>query len=87
MPYSDCFYRGYDQGRLIVEALKNCENTNDGEAIMKAFKNLSGVELLGGTFDFTNGTGDGLTSANKWMILDGKIQVFDKEAALNWRNK
>lgn len=87
MPYSDCFYRGYDQGHLIAAALKNCENVNDGESIMKAFKNLSGVELLGGTFDFTNGTGDGLSSANKWMILDGKIQVFDKESALNWRGE
>ena len=86
MPYSDCFYRGYDQGRLIVEALKNCKDVNNGEEIMKAFKNLSGVELLGGTFDFTAGTGDGLTQANKWMIMDGKIQVFDKDAALQWQN-
>lgn len=82
MPYSDCFYRGYDQGRLIVEALKNCENVDDGESIMKAFKALSGIELLGGTFDFTNGTGDGLSSANKWMIMDGKIKVYDKAALL-----
>ncbi len=87
MPYSDCFYRGYDQGRLIVEALKNSENPDDGESIMKAFKALSGVELLGGTFDFTDGTGDGLTSANKWMILDGKIQVYNKDALLNWNSK
>jgi len=87
MPYSDCFYRGYDQGRLIVEALKNCENPDDGESVMKAFKALSGVELLGGSFDFTNGTGDGLTAANKWMIMDGKIQVYNKEALLKQNAK
>lgn len=87
MPYSDCFYRGYDQGRLIVEALKNCANPDDGEAIMKAFRALSGIALLGGSFDFTNGTGDGLSAANKWMIMDGKIQVYNKDIALNWSTK
>ena len=84
MPYSDCFYRGYDQGRLIAEALKNCEDVNDGESIMTAFRALSGVELLGGNFDYTNATGDGLSSANKWMIMDGKINVYDKDAVMNW---
>ena len=87
MPYGDTFYRGYDKGRLIVEALKNCDNVDDGESIMKAFKAISGVELLGGTFDYTNGTGDGLNTANKWVIMDGKIQVFDKDAVMNWSNK
>ncbi len=85
MPYSDCFYRGYDQMSLIVEALKNAEDVNDGESIMKAFRAINGVELLGGTFDYTNGTGDGLTEANKWMILDGKIQVYNKDALLAWQ--
>ena len=69
---------------LIIEALKKCENVDDGESIMKAFKAISGVSLLGGTFDFTAGTGDGLDVTNQWMIMDGKIQVFDKDAALNF---
>lgn len=84
MPYSDCFYRGYDQMQLIIEALKNCENPDSGESIKDAFKSISGVELLGGTFDYTEGTGDGLKQANKWMILEDKIQVFDKEALDAW---
>lgn len=84
MPYSDCFYRGYDQGRLIAEALKNCEDVNDGESIMTAFRALSGIELLGGSFDYTNATGDGLSSANKWMIMDGKIAVYNKDTLLSW---
>ena len=84
MPQSDVFYRGYDKGMLIVEALKNCENPDDGESIMKAFKTLSGIELLGGSFDFTDGSGDGLKVTNTWMIMDGKIQVFDKDVALNF---
>jgi len=87
MPYSDVFYRGYDQGRLILEAMQHAENIDDGESIMKAFRAISGMELLGGNFDFTSGTGDGLTQANKWMILDGKIQVFSKDALASWRNK
>lgn len=87
MPYSDCFYRGYDQGMLIVEAIKNAENPDDGESLMKAFRNIKGMELLGGTFDYTDGTGDGLTQVNKWMILDGKIQVYDKAALQAFENK
>ena len=87
MPYSDVFYRGYDQGRLIIEAMNKAENVDDGESLMKAFKAISGMKLLGGIFDFTPGTGDGLTQANKWMILDGKIQIFDKNALFVWRDK
>lgn len=87
MPYSDTFYRGYDQGRLIAEALKKCEDVEDGEAIMKAFRSLSGIELLGGSFDYTDCSGDGLSVANKWMIIDGKIQVFDAVTALDWQKK
>jgi len=87
MPYSDCFYRGYDKGRLILEAMKNADDVDSGESLMKAFKAISGMNLLGGSFDFTNGSGDGLTQANKWMILDGKIQVFDKDTLAKWEKK
>lgn len=85
MPYSDTFYRGYDQMALVGEALKNCEDPDSGESIMNAFRQLSGVELLGGTFDFTDGTGDGLSTTNKYMILDGSIKAYDKEALEAWR--
>ena len=86
MPYGEVLYRGYDQTMLIIEALKNCDNPDSGESIMEAFRQLSGVELLGGTFDFTDGTGDGLTSTNKYMILDGRVQAFDAEALQAWRS-
>lgn len=82
MPFSDCFYRGYDEGSLVVEALRNAENPDSGESVKEAFKAISGLELLGGSFDFTAGTGDGLDQANQWMILDGKVQPFDKDAIM-----
>ena len=85
MPYSDTFYRGYDQMMLAAEAMKNCGNVDDGAAIKDAFKALSGVELLGGSFDFTAGTGDGLSAANKYMIMDGAIKAYDKAALEAWR--
>ncbi len=78
MPYCDQFYRGYDQTKLVIAALENAEDINDGESIMNALRNISGLTLLGGTFDFTAGTGDGLNATSKWMILEGKIQEFDK---------
>jgi len=80
MPYGEIVYRGYDQGMLIAEALRTAENPDDGESLAKAFKAIKGKELLGGTFDYTNGTGDGLVAANKWMIMDGQFKVYDKAA-------
>lgn len=85
MPYSDVFYRGYDQMMLAAEALKNCSDVTSGQSIMEAFRAISGVELLGGSFDFTAGTGDGLTAANKYMIMDGVIKAYDKAALEAWR--
>ena len=84
MPYSDTFYRGYDQMMLAAEALKNAENVDDGASLAEACKALSGVELLGGSFDFTDGTGDGLTATNKYMIMDGMIKAYDKAALEAW---
>ena len=86
MPYGDTFYRGYDQMMLAAEAMKNCDNVDDGASIMEAFKALSGVELLGGSFDFTDGTGDGLIATNKYMIMDGAIKSYDKAALEAWRS-
>ena len=80
MPYCDQFYRGYDQAKLVIEALSNSADVESGEANMEAFRSISGVILLGGEFDFTAGTGDGLSQTSKWMILDGKIQEYDQAA-------
>ena len=68
MPFSDCFYRGYDEGSLVVEALRNAADPDSGESIKDAFKAISGLDLLGGTVDFTPATGDGLEQANQWMV-------------------
>ena len=80
MPYSDTFYRGYDGMMLVGEALKNCDNPDSGESIRNAFVELKGIELCGGTFDYTAGTGDGLNAANQYMIMDGVIKTYDKAA-------
>ena len=85
MPYGDTFCRGYDQMSLVLEALRNCDDPDSGESIMEAFRAISGLELMSGTFDFTAGTGDGLTGKSKYMILDCAIQVYDKAALEAWR--
>ena len=84
MPYSDVIYRGYDAMSLLAEALKNCDDVNSGESIRNAFVELSGIELMGGNFDYTDATGDGLGVANQYMIMDGKIHVYDKATAAAW---
>lgn len=86
MPSSSCFYRAFDGMMLLAEALKNCEDINSGESIMEAFRSLSGIEMISGTFDFTDGSGDGIKSSGKYMIVDGTTKVFDPAVMANFGN-
>ncbi|WP_343210627.1 ABC transporter substrate-binding protein [Anaerolentibacter hominis] len=85
MPYSDVIFRGYDQMMLLSEALKKVDDITDREAVKEAFKSLSGISLCAGSFDFTDGSGDGLKSCNEFMIYEGKVQSFDVDTMKAWR--
>lgn len=76
MPVSDVVYRGYDSVMLIAEALRNATDISDPEAIREAFLNIKGYELIGGTYDFSDGSGDGLTEARAYIIQDGKHVLY-----------
>jgi len=84
MPASDLVYRGYDQLMLLAEALKKVADITDREAVKDAFKSLSGIELCGGSFDFNDGTGDGLKVSSAFMIYETKVQVFDMATMQSW---
>ncbi|MFV0414228.1 MAG: ABC transporter substrate-binding protein [Oscillospiraceae bacterium] len=71
MPVSDVVYRGYDSVYLIAEALRNAADIGDPESIREAFLNIKGLQLIGGTYDFSDGSGDGLTQARADIIQDG----------------
>ncbi|MDR1470725.1 MAG: ABC transporter substrate-binding protein [Spirochaetaceae bacterium] len=80
MPVSDVVYRGYDSVMLIARALNNAEDITKPEAIREAFLKIKDYELIGGTYDFTNGSGDGLRTARAYIIQGGKNILYD-----NWK--
>lgn len=85
MPINECAYRGFDQLMLICEALNTAEDYTDRASIVDAFRSINGYIGLGGEFDFTDGSGDGLKSSNMYMILDQKMQAFDRARMDEWR--
>lgn len=85
MPLSDMSYRAYDQIRLIGIALNNSTDISNRDANRDAFLKISNYTGLAGKFDFTAGTGDGLTSSNAYMISGQKIKAFDKAAMEQWK--
>ena len=80
MPYAESAFRAYDAVYLAAEALKNAKDITDGESIRNAFAAINGYEGIGGTFNYTDGSGDGLSTCNAYMILDGRVREFDLEA-------
>jgi branched-chain amino acid transport system substrate-binding protein len=81
MPVSDVVYRGYDSVMLIARALNNAEDINKPETIREAFLKIQKYELIGGTYDFTGGSGDGLRIARAYIIQGGKNLLYD-----NWKS-
>lgn len=85
MPATDVAFRAYDGMNLLLTAFANAEDIDDKDSIRDAFLAIQGYEGIGGTFDFTAGTGDGLSTCNVYMIIDGSYHIFDRaelEAAI-----
>lgn len=76
MPLSDVVYRGYDSVMIIAEALKNAKDINDPDSIRESMLNITSLELIQGIYDFSNGSGDGLSTARNYIIQDGKNVSF-----------
>lgn len=85
MPATDVAFRVYDGANLLFTAFQNAADMNDKDSVRDAFRQISGYQGIGGTFDYTAGDGDGLSGCNVYMIIDGSYHVFDKatlEAAI-----
>lgn len=78
MPVSDVVYRGYDSAKLIIEALKNTEDISNPDLIREAFLGITDFEGIAGTYNFSDGSGDGLDVARTYIISEGKNVMFDK---------
>lgn len=77
MPVSDVVYRGYDAAKLIAVALRNASDINDPDAIREAFLNITDFEGIAGTYDFSDGSGDGLSTARVYIVEGGKNTLFE----------
>lgn len=78
MPATDVAFRAYDGMNLMLTAFANAEDMDDKDSVRDAFLAINGYEGIGGTFDYTDGTGDGLSTCNVYMIIDGTYYAFDK---------
>lgn len=70
LPVTDSAYRAYDSMMVIWEAA-NKAGSNDHQAIKDAIGQISGLQGLGGTLDFTSGTREGLSKFNQFIRVDG----------------
>lgn len=77
MPVSDVVYRGYDAATLIGIALNNAEDIEDPDSIREAFLNITAHEGIAGTYDFSDGSGDGLSTSRVYIISGGKNVIFN----------
>lgn len=83
MPVSDVVYRGYDGVYLLAEALKTAEDIKDPDSIRAAFLNITDFQGIGGVYNFSDGSGDGLKAAKSYIIVDGKHVLFSDWRAEN----
>ena len=74
---SDTGYRSYDAACMLFEAMKKCEDPSDPEQIRNAFVTIKDYEGIGGTFDYTDESGDGLFAVRKFIVHDGKNMLLD----------
>lgn len=72
MVVSDTAYRAYDGACLLFEAMKNCENPSDPQQIRDALVQINDYEGIGGVFDYTGLSGDGLFSVRRFAVHNGK---------------
>ena len=77
LPSHEGAMRGYDAVMVLNEGIKNAASA-DPAAIMDGIRQIKGLEGLGGTFDYTNGDGEGLRSCNSYIIVDEKYTVLSK---------
>lgn len=83
MPVSDVVYRGYDSAKLIAIALQNASDISDPDAIREAVLGITDYEGIAGTYDFSDGSGDGLSTARAYIINGGKNVLFADWLAAN----
>lgn len=80
LPATDCAYRVYDSLLTLFAAAERA-GSNDPDAIRDAICQISDLEGLGGTLDYTDGTNEGLHSFAGYMRVNGQNVLLE-----NWKN-
>ncbi len=75
MPVSDTAYRGYDSMMLLAKVFETAASM-EGPDMRQALLNVD-YTGIGGKFDYSDGSGDGLAACNLFAIVDGKNIPFE----------
>lgn len=78
LPATDCAYRVYDSLLTLFAAAKEA-GSNEPEAVKAAIDQISDLQALGGTLDFTDETNEGLHTFDGYIRVDGVNVLLD-----NW---
>lgn len=76
LPTSEVAYRDYDGTNILIEAMRNAK-TLDGDGIREAILNIK-YTGIGGDFDFSADNGEGLSTGNTFIAIEGKIQPLSE---------
>ena len=68
-------YRAYDGTNILLQAIELAGST-DGDDIREAILSNTFTGIAG-EFDFSDGSGEGITSGTTYVIDKGKIVTFD----------
>jgi branched-chain amino acid transport system substrate-binding protein len=75
LPVSEVAYRDYD-GMHILAAAMNSAKDLSGDSIREAILSMK-FEGIGGHFDFSDGSGDGLFNSKTFIYSKGKAMMLD----------
>ena len=75
MPVSDTAYRGYDSMMLLAKVFETAKSM-EGPDLREALLNVD-YTGIGGKFDYSDGSGDGLEGCNLYAIVNGKNVPFE----------
>ena len=77
MVKTDSAYRAYDTITVMYEAAK-LAGKNDSEALKDATNQISGLQGLGGTLDYTSGSREGYETFGSFILIDRKNIPLDQ---------
>ena len=75
LPVSEVAYRAYDGMNILCQAIELAGST-DRDAIRDAVLSNTFTGIAG-TFDFSDGSGEGITAGTSYVIEEGKIITLD----------